>query len=141
MQSLLSSTVHRNFNGYTIIEAMVAVSILMLGVAAAAALSMTMVTQEDINARAARAINWQENTLRLYQLGLGTSADVSEIVETMPGLPGLDASGLTISTTSTDIDTSGGSTFNVDVSELTLVYNSFDDTDQNRTSQMTVVRY
>ena len=39
MQSLLSSTVHRNFNGYTIIEAMVAVSILMLGVAAAAALS------------------------------------------------------------------------------------------------------
>ena len=44
-------------SGYTIVEAMIAISLLMLGVAAAAALAMTMVDSEDINARAARGLN------------------------------------------------------------------------------------
>lgn len=141
MRPSLSSPDCRCQRGYTIVEAMVAVSILMLGVAAAAALSMTMVTQEDINARVSRAVNWQENAVRLYQLGLGTSSDLSEINDTMPGLPGMGASGLTVSTTSTDIDTSAGAVFNVDVSDITLVYTSSDDSGQSRTSKMTVVRY
>ncbi len=141
MKSLLSSTHHKDPKGYTFIEAMVAISILMIGVAAAAALSMTMVTQEEINARAARATNWQENAARLFQLGLGTGSDASEILDAMPGLPGLGVSGLTISTTSSDIDSGSASSLNVDVSDLTLVYNSVDDSAQNRTNVMKVVRY
>lgn len=125
-------------SGYTIVEAMVAVSILMLGVAAAAALSMTMVKQEEINARAARAVNWQENAVRLYQLGLGSTSDTSEILDVMPGLTGLGSGGLTISTTSTNVD---GGTFAVDVSDITLVYNSVDGSNTSRTSTMRAVRY
>lgn len=68
---------------YTIIETMVAVSLLMFGVAAAAALSNTIVQQEEINARTARAVNWQENAVRLYQLGI----DGSAILDVLPVLP------------------------------------------------------
>ena len=59
----------RSAKAYTIVETMVAISLLMLGVGAAASLSMTLVKQEEINARAARAVNWQENAVRLYQMG------------------------------------------------------------------------
>lgn len=141
MNLSLPGPIRRNVKGYTIVEALVAISILMMGVAAAAALSMTMVTQEDINARAARAVNWHENAVRLYHLGVGTSSDVSEIMSTMPGLAGLGASGLSISTASADVDSSAGGSFSVDVSDLTLTYNSVDDSSQNRTSVMKAVRY
>lgn len=59
--------------GYTIVEALVAAAILAIGVAAAASLALTMVSQEESNARVARAINLQEQAARLYQLGLTPS--------------------------------------------------------------------
>ena len=74
-------------------------------------------------------------------VALGTGSDASEILDAMPGLPGLGVSGLTISTTSSDIDSGSASSLNVDVSDLTLVYNSVDDSAQNRTNVMKVVRY
>ena len=122
--------------GYTIVEAMVAVSILLLGVAAAAALSLTMVQQEEINARAARAVNWQENAVRLYQLGLGTASDTTEILDVMPGLPGLTS--ITVSTSTNNVD---GGSLAVDVSDITLIYNSVDGENISRTSTMRAVRY
>ncbi len=56
--------------GYTLVETLIAAGLLLFGIAAAAALSLTMVSQEEANARVARAINIQEQAARLYQLGL-----------------------------------------------------------------------
>ena len=62
--------------GYTLIEVMVASSLLCGGVAAATALSLTMVSQEEANHRVSRALHLQECAARLFQLGLsGTEID------------------------------------------------------------------
>jgi len=65
---------------YTIIEVMVAAGILVVGMAAAAALALTMVSQEEANARVARAFNMQEQAVRLFQLGL----DPAEVMALLP---------------------------------------------------------
>lgn len=125
--------------GYTIIEAMVAISLLMLAVGAAASLSMTMVNQEELNARAARALNWQENAVRLYQLGLGLGNDTSDLLAVMPGLPGLNT--FTASTNAVTFAALPSGNAAVDVTDLTLRYTSHVETGTERTSVMTVVRY
>lgn len=55
---------------YTLIEALVASAILMIGIGAASSLSLAMVTREEINERAARTFNHVDNAARLVQLGL-----------------------------------------------------------------------
>ena len=50
-----------------------AISVLLVGVAAAAQLSLTMRKQEEANANIARALNLLESSHRLFQLGLSTS--------------------------------------------------------------------
>ena len=71
--------------GYTLIEVMVAVSILMVGVAAAAHLSLTIRKQEEANANVVRALNCLECVHRLYQLGL-TPAEAAAILPSDPQL-------------------------------------------------------
>ncbi len=63
---------------YTLVEALVASSVLMIGVGAAASLSMTMAVQEEINHEVSRALSYQDAAIRLYQLGMSpeTVADV-----------------------------------------------------------------
>lgn len=56
--------------GYTIIEALVASSVLLIGIAAAASMSLQLVTQEEINERANRTFNYIDNAVRLVQLGV-----------------------------------------------------------------------
>lgn len=58
---------------YTLVEALIAAAILVIGVAAAASLALSMVAQEEANSRVMRAINLQEQATRLYQLGLSSS--------------------------------------------------------------------
>lgn len=60
----------RSSAGYTLVEVLVASSILMLGISAACVMSLTMVTQEEMSHRMARALNAQENAARLFQIGL-----------------------------------------------------------------------
>lgn len=60
----------RSVQGYTLVELLVASSILMMGISAACLMSMAMVTQEEMNHRISRGLNFQENAARLYQLGL-----------------------------------------------------------------------
>lgn len=69
-------------HGYTLVEALVSIVIVLFGVAAAASLSLTIGTQEEVNAKVTRALNWHENAVRLYQLGL----DPEEIVGILPPL-------------------------------------------------------
>ena len=60
----------RRNSGYTLIEVLVASAILMIGISAASSLSLTMVTQEEMNYRISRSLNVLENCARLYQLGI-----------------------------------------------------------------------
>jgi prepilin-type N-terminal cleavage/methylation domain-containing protein len=71
--------------GYTLIEVMVAVSILMVGVGAAAHLSLTIRKQEEANANVVRALNCLECAHRLYQLGL-TPAEAAAVLPADPQL-------------------------------------------------------
>ena len=61
---------HSNHRGYTLIEALVASSILLIGIAAASSMSLAMVTQEEINERANKSFNHIDNCTRLVQLGV-----------------------------------------------------------------------
>ena len=65
---------------YSLVEVVVASSVLMIGVGAACVLSLTMIGQEETHVRVARAANLVENATRLYQLGL----DPSEILALLP---------------------------------------------------------
>lgn len=63
-----------NQRGYTLVEVLVAATLLALAVGAAAALAFAMSSQEESNAKVARAINLQEQAARLYQLGMAPNS-------------------------------------------------------------------
>ena len=56
--------------GYSLAEVLVASAILMIGVGAAASLSLSITTQEEIVWRAARGVNMVETAAILYQQGI-----------------------------------------------------------------------
>ncbi len=62
---------------YSLVEVMIGSAILMIGVGAACVLSLTMVSQEEGNVRASRALNVFENAVQLYQLGLSPAEAVA----------------------------------------------------------------
>lgn len=66
----------RRARGYTLVEVLVASSILAMGVSAACVLSLAMVTQEEMTHRIERSTSLHENAARLFQLGL-PPADIS----------------------------------------------------------------
>ncbi len=71
--------------GYSLIEVLVAASILIVGVGAAAKLSLIMVTQEEINQRVSVSLSHQEMAVRLYQLGL-SQAEVEGLLPHDPNV-------------------------------------------------------
>ena len=85
-----------NRRGYTLIEVLIAASIVAAGIAAASVLALTMTTQEESNALAARALNMQEQAGRLYQLGLTTNT----IAIILPPEPNVTSLTFTTGTTS-----------------------------------------
>ncbi len=70
----MRTRINRRHNraGYTLVEAAVAATVLLIAVGAACALSLTMITQEEIHVRVSRAVNLVENATRLYHLGIDT---------------------------------------------------------------------
>ena len=88
-----SAKANRRRAGYSLIEVLVAAGILTMGVAAAAKLSLIMVTQEEISQRVSVTLAHQETAMRLYQLGL----EPTEIATLLPDEP--HASSLTFSLT------------------------------------------
>ena len=90
----------RKRRGYTIVEALIAAGILVIGVAAAASLSLTMVSQEEANARVMRAINLQEQAARLYQLGLSSST-ITNILPADSGVSSISFSSASLTGTNT----------------------------------------
>lgn len=66
-------------SGYTLIEALVASGVLLIGVSAASSMSLSLVTQEEINERSVRAFNYLDNAARLYRLGM-TPAEIPALL-------------------------------------------------------------
>lgn len=103
----------RKFRAYTIVEALVASSILLIGISAAASMSLTLLTQEEINERSVKAFNYLDNAARLYQLGVPagqiesilpdepviTSLSNSNSVAAVPGLGNVNLLTLTVTYT------------------------------------------
>lgn len=86
----------RQNSAYTLIEVLVAAGLLLLVVGAAASLSLAITAQEEMSARAAVALNQQEQAGRLWRLGLSQS----EILAILP--PADVITGLTIAESSTN---------------------------------------
>jgi hypothetical protein len=93
---------------------MVAAGILVVGIAAAASLALTMVSQEEANAQVARAFNTQEQAAHLYQLGL----EPSGIAAILPAEPNVVS--LTFDT-STNVVTNVGS---VERADCEMIFDS-----------------
>lgn len=68
--------------GYTLIEVLAAAAIISVGTTAMVSLSSTLMLQEELANRVAVTRNYQENTVRLWQLGLSTV----QITALMPSL-------------------------------------------------------
>lgn len=104
----------KNRRGYTLIEVLVASGILVMGIAAAASLALTMVAREEANVRVARAINLHEQAGRLYQLGLNPDA----IMAILPPEPNVIS--LTF-TTNTLVVTNAGT---VEIADCRMIFNA-----------------
>lgn len=76
---MISGIFHKGA-GYTVIEVLVAAALLAVGVAAASTLALTMVEQQRAAGGLSRALNYQEQAARLYQLGL----ESSDITNSLP---------------------------------------------------------
>ncbi|CAN5331965.1 hypothetical protein BH23VER1_BH23VER1_06340 [soil metagenome] len=93
--------------GYTLIEVMIALGILLAGVAVAAQLTLTMQQQEESSAAIARGISLLEGAHTLYQLGLTTG----EAALLLPSDPAVTLSsttaGLTLPVETPNLETVG----------------------------------
>lgn len=74
---------------YTLIEVLVAASLIGMAMTAAVSMSSTMMLQEELSWRVAVAMNYQENACRIWQLGLNP-ADVTAIMPDTKGHPFLN---------------------------------------------------
>lgn len=80
--------------GYSLIEVMIAAAVLMVAIAGAGAMALSVITQQETNAVIARAIGYQEQAARLYQIGLAPST-ISAILPAEPALVSLTFQNLT----------------------------------------------
>lgn len=78
--------------GYSLVEVLIAAAIVALGIGAAALLALTMVSQQEGSARVVRALNYQEQAGRLYQLGVSAS-DIPGIMPAESSVTSLTFSG------------------------------------------------
>lgn len=77
-----TSTIRRG--AYTLIEVLVAASLIGVAMTAAVSMSSTMMLQEELSWRVAIAMNYQENACRVWQLGLAPD----KVAELMPDTKG-----------------------------------------------------
>jgi type II secretory pathway pseudopilin PulG len=120
--------------GYSLIEVLIAAGVLAAAIAAASILATSLLSFEQASAKVARAINYQEQAGRLYQLGL----DPGTITSILPQESGVVSFSF-ITNTSVVLPNIG----TVEIGVMRLVYNAgslFGSTTANRTNEVTVVR-
>ncbi len=97
--------------GYTLIEVLTSAVIIGLAISAAVSMASTMVLQEELSWRTTVALNYQENSAKLWQLGL-TPFEVSSLMPDKKGNPSLDSAlattGITSELGTVDADGIGG---------------------------------
>ncbi len=104
-------------SAYTLIETLVGSAVLMIGISAAASLSLSLVTQEEINERSVRALNYLDSAAMLLQLGVPSN----QIVDLLPDEPVVNS--ITFSPkTVTMTDSGGGPVLSLSASDITIVY-------------------
>lgn len=81
---------------YTLIEALVGSSVLAVGIGAAASMSLSLVTQEEINERSVRAFNYLDNASQLLRAGVPVS-EIQNILPTEPIVTSLTSSARNVS--------------------------------------------
>jgi prepilin-type N-terminal cleavage/methylation domain-containing protein len=123
---------NRNSRGYSLVEVLVAAAILAFGIAAAAILGVTMVSQQEGAAKVVRALNYQEQAGRLYQLGVSTN----QITNILP--PETSITSFSFSTSSVTVTNVG----TVHLAEMTAVItiSSRFSSGSPRTNKMAVIR-
>lgn len=110
--------------GYSLIEVMIAASILAVGLTAATVLVGTLMTQQEINAVSLRAANLQEQAIRLYRLGMPPEEIVALLPEaTLQGtVPTDEKYAVDFGASETNTFEVDGSQVTVEVTPCTLVY-------------------
>ena len=116
--------------GYTLIEALIATSVLLLGALAAASLSLTMAKQDSLSDRTARAMNWHEGAADLYRFGL-SSGELSEIAPPNP---------IILTHTVTEATEAVAGLGDVTVATSTITYKPDPDDNETRTHILKVLR-
>jgi prepilin-type N-terminal cleavage/methylation domain-containing protein len=117
---------------YTLLEVLVAAAIISIAVAAAGALALATVAQEEMNARVARCLNLHEQAVRLYQLGL----EPDQIADLLPP----DPSVVSLDIPSDEVTVPGDLPLTVEQADSTLTFTTSDTSEATRTSQITVIR-
>jgi type II secretory pathway component PulJ len=116
-----------NRRGYTLIEALVASSILMIGIAAASSMSLSFITQEEISERAAKAYNHLDNAVALYETGL-SPAEIAELLPHADPVTSVTFANLTLAATNLG---------NVPAAQVTVTWNSTGATSSSGTARWT----
>ncbi len=80
---MITTNTTRRRGGYTLIEALVASVILMIGISGASSLTLTLITQDEMSQRTAVALNTQENAAELFRMGL-SAADIAALLPDDP---------------------------------------------------------
>lgn len=108
---------HSRVNAYTLIEALVGSAVLMIGISAAASLSLSLITQEEINERSVRALNFQDSAAMLIQLGVPSN----QIASLLPDEPVVNS--ITFTPKNLTVTDSGGSAaLTLSAQDVTIVY-------------------
>ncbi len=126
--------------GYTLMEVVAASAVLAVGMTGAVSLSTSIMAQEEITWRVAVARNYQENAVRLWQLGL-TPAEVLNLVPSTTGtgmLPHIVAD-ITLTPGSTADEDSLG-TMESATCDVTLNSAGFSDAGAGHTNSVTAYR-
>ncbi len=71
--------------GYSLVEVLTATVVIGIGMTAAVSMSSTAMLQEEMSWRVNIGMNYQENAVRLWQLGLNRS-DILQVLPTNPAL-------------------------------------------------------
>jgi len=71
--------------GYSLVEVLASTVVIGIGMTAAVSMSSTAMLQEEMSWRVNIGMNYQENAVRLWQLGLDRS-DILEVLPTNPAL-------------------------------------------------------
>ncbi len=82
--------------GYSLIEVLIAASVVAIGLTAAAALVGTLMAQQELNAASLRAANLQEQAAKLHRLDLNSSTIRGLLPESCVGTGTPPAGGFTL---------------------------------------------